>query len=96
MAKQQADVVTDTKGPREVPPFSMHGVPSIGVNPREGSRLLRFWVKAPNTNSEIGTTLSRALRWPGSEIATAAERPSIRFVSASVLAAGRSPPHVRA
>src|SRR5215472_1997186 len=27
----------------------------------EGSRLLRFWVKAPNTNSEIGTTrLARA------------------------------------
>jgi hypothetical protein len=24
-----------------------------------GSRLLRFWVKVPNTSSEIGTTLSR-------------------------------------
>jgi len=31
------------------------------ANPREGSRLLRFSVKAPNTNSEIGTTrLARA------------------------------------
>ena len=27
---------------------------------RAGSRLLRFWVKVPNTSSEIGTTLSRA------------------------------------
>jgi hypothetical protein len=26
---------------------------------RAGSRLLRFWVKVPNTSSEIGTTLSR-------------------------------------
>jgi hypothetical protein len=32
----------------------------MAANSREGSRLLRFWVKAPNTNSEIGTTLSRA------------------------------------
>jgi len=32
----------------------------IAANPREGSRLLRFWVKVPNTSSEIGTTLSRA------------------------------------
>jgi hypothetical protein len=44
------------KGPR----FSMRGVPAIAANPREGSRLLRFWVKVPNTSSEIGTTLSRA------------------------------------
>jgi len=42
------------------PPFSMRGVPAIAANPREGSRLLRFWVKVPNTSSEIGTTLSRA------------------------------------
>ena len=27
---------------------------------RAGSRLLRFWVKVPNTSSEIGTNLSRA------------------------------------
>src|SRR5215470_8670095 len=27
---------------------------------RASSRLLRFWVKVPNTSSEIGTTLSRA------------------------------------
>jgi hypothetical protein len=32
----------------------MRGVPAIAANPREGSRLLRFWVEAPNTNSEIG------------------------------------------
>ena len=32
----------------------------MAANSREGSRLLRFWVNAPNTNSEIGTTLSRA------------------------------------
>jgi hypothetical protein len=33
----------------------------MAANPREGSRLLRFWVKPPNTNSEIGAThLSRA------------------------------------
>src|SRR5215469_4698412 len=39
----------------------MCGVPAIAGNPREGSRLLRFWVKTPNTNSEIGTTrLARA------------------------------------
>ena|SRR5215471_2247232 len=39
----------------------MCGVPTIAGNPREGSRLLRFRVKTPNTNSEIGTTrLSRA------------------------------------
>ena len=42
------------------PPFSMRGLPAIAANPREGSRLLRFWVKVPNTSSEIGTTLSRA------------------------------------
>jgi len=37
----------------------MRGVPGNGGK-SEGSRLLRFWVKAPNTNSEIGTTHSRA------------------------------------
>jgi hypothetical protein len=37
------------------------GGPAIAANPREASRLLRFWVKVPNTNSEIGTTrLTRA------------------------------------
>jgi hypothetical protein len=35
-------------------------VPAIAANSGEGSRLLQFWFKAPNTNSEIGTTLSRA------------------------------------
>ena len=35
------------------PPFSMRGVPAIAAP-------LRFWVKVPNTSSEIGTTLSRA------------------------------------
>jgi hypothetical protein len=45
----------------KAPPFSMRGVPAIAANPREGSRLLRFWLKAPSTNSDIGTTrLSRA------------------------------------
>jgi hypothetical protein len=34
----------------------MRGVPAIAANPREGSRLLWFWVKVPNSNSEIGTT----------------------------------------
>jgi Transposase DDE domain len=34
---------------------------AMAANPSEGSRLLWFWVKAPNTNSEIGTTrLARA------------------------------------
>jgi hypothetical protein len=40
--------------------------PVIAANPREGSRLLRFWVKVPNTNSEIGTTRlarARARNW---------------------------------
>src|SRR5215467_15923539 len=40
---------------------TMQGGPAIAANPREGSRLLRFWVKVPNTSSEIGTTLSCAL-----------------------------------
>jgi hypothetical protein len=44
----------------KVPPFSMYGGPAIAANSRDGSRLLRFWVKVPNTSSEIGTTLSRA------------------------------------
>jgi hypothetical protein len=36
------------------------------VGNRGRSRLLRFWVKVPNTNSEIGTTcLSRARAWNG-------------------------------
>jgi hypothetical protein len=48
------------KSTAKVPPFSMRGVPAIAANPREGSRLLRFRVKVPNTSSEIGTTLSRA------------------------------------
>jgi len=38
----------------------MQGGPAIAANPREASRLLLFWVKIPNTSSEIGTTLSRA------------------------------------
>ena len=46
------------------PPFSMCGVPAIAANPREGSRLLRFWAKVPNTSSEIGTTrLARPRVW---------------------------------
>jgi hypothetical protein len=45
---------------RKALPFSMRGVPAA-ANPRKDPRLLRFWVKAPNTNSEIGTTrLARA------------------------------------
>ena len=47
------------------------------AHPREGSRLLRFWVKAPNTNSEIGTTrLARLRVWnsaPGFGPASEAE-----------------------
>jgi hypothetical protein len=39
---------------------TMQGGPAIAANPRQGSRLLRFCVKVPNTSSEIGTTLSRA------------------------------------
>jgi hypothetical protein len=39
--------------------LNARGVPGSGGKIREGSRLLRFWVEAPNTN-EIGTTLSRA------------------------------------
>jgi hypothetical protein len=52
--------VPSTKSTAKVPPFSMRGVPAIAANPREGSRLLRFWVNVPNISSEIGTTLSRA------------------------------------
>jgi hypothetical protein len=43
---------------------------AMAANPREGSRLLRFWVKAPNTNSEIGTTRLARVRARGtSEVA---------------------------
>jgi hypothetical protein len=62
-------------------PFSMRGVPAIAANPREGSRLLRFWVKAPNTSSEIGTTLSRA-------------RACGRRVTALTLSAVAGPPRI--
>jgi hypothetical protein len=33
---------------------------AMAANPTDGSRLLQFWFKVPNTNSEIGTTLSHA------------------------------------
>jgi hypothetical protein len=43
------------------PPFSMRGVRAIAANPRDGSRLLQFLVKAPYSDPEIGTTrLARA------------------------------------
>jgi hypothetical protein len=49
------------KSTAKVAPFSMRGVPAITANSRDGSRLLRFWVKAPYTDPEIGTTrLARA------------------------------------
>jgi len=44
----------------------MRGVPAMAANPREGSRPLRFWVKAPNTNSETGTTHLSLARARGS------------------------------
>jgi hypothetical protein len=57
---------------------TMRGVPAIAANPREGSRLLWFWVKVPNSNSEIGTTrLARARACgisPSGEIAAMTER----------------------
>jgi hypothetical protein len=34
----------------------MRGVRAIAVNPRDGSRLLQFLVKAPYSDPEIGTT----------------------------------------
>jgi hypothetical protein len=43
------------------PPFSMRGVRAVAANPRDGSRLLQFLVKAPYSDPEIGTTrLARA------------------------------------
>jgi len=39
---------------------TMQGVPAIAAKSKRRLRLLRFWVKVPNTSSEIGTTLSRA------------------------------------
>jgi hypothetical protein len=38
----------------------MRGVPVIAANPRDGSRLLRFFVNAPNTDPEIGHNSPRA------------------------------------
>jgi hypothetical protein len=67
-AGAQEAISSLTRQPK-VPPFSMRGVRVIAANPRDGSRLLRFWVKAPNTDPEIGTTrLARArVRGSGAE-----------------------------
>ena len=47
---------------------TMRGVPAIAANPREGSRLLWFWVKVPNSNSEIGTTRLTRARAYGTQV----------------------------
>jgi hypothetical protein len=46
----------------------MRGVPAIAANPREGSTLLWFWVKVPNSNSEIGTTRLARARACGTQV----------------------------
>jgi hypothetical protein len=46
----------------------MRGVPAIAANPREGSRLLWFWVEVPNSNSEIGTTRLARARACGTQV----------------------------
>jgi hypothetical protein len=43
---------------RKINSRSQCSVLAIAANSREGSRLLRFWVKVPNTNSEIGTQVA--------------------------------------
>ena len=57
---------------------------AMAENPREGSRLLRFWVKVPNTNSEIGTT--RLARRLSQTNVSASDREAPDFTPESVFA----------
>jgi|SRR6516165_1917801 hypothetical protein len=70
----------------------MRGVPGNGGK-SEGSDYSGFWVKAPNTNSEIGTTLSRARARSRASFADAKNGTAVSLTSESVeeQAASRRP-----